>query len=235
MPARSRTLPASLSFLVALIGACDDGFTPPSNMGLIAVFPATVSELADGATTVLITARVDTTARAVNATVSFATTAGMFTSGTASAQVPANDSGLARVALRAPSEPANAIVTASTAGTTKSTTVSFVVAPPTGMVLLPDAFRINTTPGTSTKLTATLFRTRGAPSPGTPVNFSVTRVGGGSLPGHLTAETAFAAATNTATTTFVVDSAIVSTVVFRATATRGAATVSDTTIVRVTP
>jgi hypothetical protein len=213
---------------VAASAACGNDAAPLSNPGLTSLAPSGMTSIADGFQQILITATVDASFGIVNSSVSFATTEGSFTGGSATATVAANDSGLARVELKAPSDSSDATVTATVVGLTKSVTVHFLPAPPTWITVAASAYEVTQGIGNSVLLTATIGRAQGTPSSGTPIAFAYQVLGGGPLMGHLTGTSQFPTSSGSTAVSFVLDSGDLGAVRVIASATRGSSTVADT-------
>ena len=151
----------------------------PSNDGILKVTATPSTQLADGASTIAIDVAVDTTPRpAAGTKVSLGTTAGTFLGGTTSNEVPVNDSGLAHARLKAPAEPAVALLTATMGGTTRFSEILFTPAPPTEVRVTTSAFSTKAGAENAITVTATLVRTSGTPSAGVTVTFTADIPGG---------------------------------------------------------
>src|SRR5690606_11845712 len=124
--------------------------------GVLSILPQSTTAEADGASVVMIEVRIDTIVRPLNSTVVLTTTAGTLLPTSAGSGIPANDSGLVHVQLRAPTDSAQAIVTASAGGVTRTAQVLFTPAAPTGITLVTKDFVLATAPTSALDVTAQL-------------------------------------------------------------------------------
>lgn len=216
-----------------VVSGCAPDTAPQNNRALISLVSSDTVDTADGSRQVQLAAQVDTAFRLVNSTVSFAATAGSFGNGTVTATTSPDESGVARVNLRAPGDSSDALIVASVVGVTRSLVIHFLPAPPTWITVAPASFQVASGVGSSVSLTATIGRVHGTPSSGTPIAFAFRVLGGGPLLGHLTANLQYPGTGGATQLSFVLDSPDTGTVRVLASATRGLSTVSDSVDFRV--
>jgi hypothetical protein len=209
-------------------------FTAPVN-GFTGLSASPSSAPADGASTTIVTAQVNTAAVPSVREVQFTTTLGTFPGGTTTITVPVDATGTARAQLRAPADTGSAIVTARAGGATRTMVVTYVPAPPTRLELVADAFVLPAGLARSVNVTATPLRNVGSPSPGTLVTFSADTVGGSGGGFGQFSTTSVLLRSGSATSRFSAgESNYRGPVIIRATATQAGQTVRDSTIVTVT-
>jgi hypothetical protein len=147
-------------------------FRPKLSRGVLALASDASVPVADGASIVNLRVDVDTLVRPVPK-VDLTTTLGSFlgASSLGAVSLTPNDSGIVRVQLKAPADSGTAIVSASSAGVTRTIQVPFAKASAQSIQVTTDGFVLKPGLANSTTVTATLFRSIGAPSPGSVVTF----------------------------------------------------------------
>jgi hypothetical protein len=208
-------------------------FTAPVN-GFTTLSASPPTAPADGASTTVVTAQVNTAAVPAVREVKFSTTLGTFP-GATSVTVPVDAQGTARVHLRAPADSGSAIVTATAGGATRTLVVGFVPAPPTRLEVTADAFVLNAGLTRSVNVTATPLRETGSPSPGTVVTFSADTVGGqGGGFGRFSASSVLVRSGSATSRFSAGETSYRGPVILRATATLAGQSVSDSTLITIT-
>jgi len=145
----------------------------PSEIISVSVDPSSVP--ADGATPVVISARIASSIPALRRSVTFRTTLGQILPTTI---VEADGSNLARVNLVSATTGV-ARITATVDGVSADTTAQFTTAWPDRVIVAPDAVQLKS--GGSTTIRVTLLRTTGAVSPRLEVAYSAAATGGAAL------------------------------------------------------
>jgi hypothetical protein len=157
---------------VAVVVACSaDAGTPPfGNTGVLSIDPAAIVDTADGTRLVALAAHVDTSFKAANS-VSFVTTLGTFTNGTATVTATPDSLGVARVYLKAPTDSSGGTVTATASTTARSINVLFVPAVPEWIAVSGGTTAAKI--GATGDVTATPVRVRGKVTPGGYIRFEL--------------------------------------------------------------
>jgi hypothetical protein len=225
----TRTIRTAAVAAAALLAGCE--ITDPPLRGILSLTPAPAAALADGSSIVLVTAVIDTAARPRNGEVKFTTTAGTLLP---AAAATANDSGIARVQLKAPGDSATAIITATNGQVTRTAQVVFTPAPPTRLEVSASQFTLKAGLDQSVDVTVSLLRSPGTVSPGSLVTFSADSARGTDGRFGVFSPPSVLASSATVTTKFTAGSTDYrGPVTIRATAMRSGHVVSDSTVVQV--
>jgi hypothetical protein len=220
--------------IVWLTAAGCRSFTdPPVTKGLTA-FSAPDSLIADGTSTVTISASIDTLVTGTTRTVVFQATAGAFLPNGSSADTATADStGKAIATLRSPRDTGTATVSVTYANNSRIRQINFFFAPADSMRLTPSAFNVVTGPNDDT-ITALLRRNYGFPSAGIAVKFAAHDTAGASR-GEITS-IAPSDSTGTAVALFSpLDTTYIGIITLTASATFPGGSVSDSIQIAVTP
>jgi hypothetical protein len=212
-----------------LLGVGCRNITDAPDTGVTSLTATPPNSLADGMSVVLLSAVVDPALLHQTNEVKFTTTAGTLLPGAAAVS---NDSGIARVQLRAPADSAIALVTATAGKVTRSVQVSFAPALASHVEVSSSKFAIKSGLDATTDITAMLLRSVGTPSPGSTVTFSADSLRGSSGDFGRFSNPSVLATTPKVTTQFTAGATSYrGPVVIRATAMRaGQAVTSSTTI-----
>lgn len=166
-----RRLVAALA-LGGLLAACSEITEPPEANGLLSL-DAPSTALADAATQVPITVKVDTLLAESARSVTLTTTAGKFDDDGEITLSP-DSAGVVVAFLTPPSDTTKATITAAASGYVLRREIAFTRAPAEQLIVNTESFVIEAEPGADIDVTAELRRLTGRPSPGIQVAFSAT-------------------------------------------------------------
>lgn len=169
---------ALAAFLTAAAGACGDSGTNPNAPGVLDLSLSAQQAPADGATVLQATGTVDSHTRGDARKLTFTTSAGAFTDGgDKTVTVIANEHGVARVGLRAPTQAGVVRVRLSAGAAERVDSVVFIRAAPEQVLVDAEKFAVAAGVKNELKVTAQLRRGVGVVTPGTTVSFHAFRAG----------------------------------------------------------
>jgi hypothetical protein len=165
---------------LAFAAACGDSNSPsdPNGPGVLTLSLAAHEAPADGASVLQITVQVDPRTRGDKRKLTVSTTSGSFSEGDAkSVTIPADNNGLVRVGLRAPTEEGLARVRVVVENAVREDSVRFTRAMPEQILVEPEKFALSAGIRNEIKITAQLRRAVGRVTPLTAVSFHAFREG----------------------------------------------------------
>lgn len=206
-------------------------FTPVNPTDVIRISAPHSPVPADGASITQVSADIAPSLPAGQRSVKFTTSIGVFTNNTAEITVTASSTNRAVADLRASSVPGTARITASVAGVTAETSLTFVPALPEALTLNVSALAMK--PTEEITVTSTLTRTVGAVTAGRLITYTATDAAGSVV--GLFRNVTVSGATGTATAVFFANGAAPGLVTIRATTPGIVGAVAGEVTVRINP
>jgi hypothetical protein len=176
-PTRMRALTAIV--LGGFLVACHEITDPPKAVGIRSL-DAPATAVADAATLVPITVKIDTLLAENARAVTLSTTAGRFDDDD-EVTVSPDSSGTVVAFLTPPSDTTTALITATVGTHVLRRQIAFTRAPAEQLIVNTESFVIEAEPGADIDVTAELRRLTGRPSPGIQVAFSATDTTGATI------------------------------------------------------